>query len=324
MSRRALGPASLEVALAVREVLDGVDEATVGCSGGPDSLALAMGALWASNRTGTRVRAVVVDHQLQAGSDAVAARTAAVLAGHGMESLVVPVDVDPGHPDGPEAAARLVRRRALLDHAGAGPVLLGHTLDDQAETVLLGLARGSGARSASGMRMRAGRFWHPLLGVRRATTEAACRQWDLRPWLDPQNEDANFLRSRVRMEVMPVLRRVLGEAVVTNLARSADLLAADDEALDRVVDGWLASRSRRSGEGDELEALDVDALAELPGGLVGRVVKRWLEGRGVRAGAVHVDAVRGLLVGRGGAGVDLPGGRAVRVGRRVVWNAGPE
>ena len=222
MARKALGPASLQVAQALRDALTGVPEATVGCSGGPDSLALALGAAWAGQRTGTSVRAVIVDHQLQDGSHEVAQQARAQLAGHDVPAVIVTVHVDPGDPNGPEAAARAARRAALLQHAGGGPVLLGHTLDDQAETVLLGLARGSGARSLSGMRPRSGRFWHPLLGVRRATTVQACREWQVAPWHDPQNADPSFLRSRVRTELMGQLAHVLGEGAIVNLARSAE------------------------------------------------------------------------------------------------------
>lgn len=146
MARRELGPAALRVARAVRAALPG--DAVVGCSGGADSLALALGAHWAAQKLGATVRAVVVDHGLQAGSDEVAARVVEELTGRGMpaESVRVQVHTADG---GLEAAAREARLSALASYGV--PVLLGHTLDDQAETVLLGLLRGSGTRALAGM-----------------------------------------------------------------------------------------------------------------------------------------------------------------------------
>ena len=174
MARRALGPATLEVVRAVEAVATG--PVLVACSGGPDSLALAAAAGIVAARSGLGVRAAVVDHGLQPGSDAVAAAVAHTLAGLGLEVVVLPVVVD-RTGTGIEAAARGARYAALS--AAAAPdelVLLGHTLDDQAETVLLGLARGSGTRSLAGMPTRRDGFVRPLLGVRAETTRAACTE----------------------------------------------------------------------------------------------------------------------------------------------------
>lgn len=240
---------------------------------------------------------VIVDHQLQDGSDEVAARTRDLLADRGMDACVRRVEIDPNDPDGPEAAARTARRAALVDVAGKAPILLGHTLDDQAEQVLLSLARGSGTTSLAGIRPRAGQFWHPLLGVRRAQTLQACQEWDVEPWHDPHNSDSRFLRSRVRTELMPVLEDVLGSGVAESLARSASLLAGEDVVVTAVADQWARDH----------EVTD-DVLPGLRGvesGVARRVVKNWLP----EAAMVHVDAVLGLLDGPGGAGVDVPGGR---------------
>lgn len=278
----------------------------VGCSGGPDSLALAMGARWAAVRLGTSLTAVVVDHQLQEGSDEVAGRTCRMLSDRGIDVRMRSVDVDPEDPDGPEGAARTARRRVLVEEAGQAPILLGHTLDDQAESVLLSLARGSGATSLAGIRPRAGQFWHPLLGVRRSQTLEACREWGLEPWHDPHNRDPRFLRSRVRTEVMPVLEDVLGPSVAPSLARSADLLAGEDAEMALLADQWSRSHD-----------VDEETLPGLHGtssGLARRVVKQWLP---PEASMVHVDAVLRLLDGPGGAGVDVPGGR-VEVRRGIL------
>lgn len=322
MARRELGPHSLAVARAVAAMIDGLPRAVIGCSGGPDSLALALGAEWAARRTGTRIAAVIVDHRLQEGSAQVADRAARTLTDRGIEARVVAVDIPTGrdgqpYEGGPEAAARDARRHALAQAAGTDPVLLGHTLDDQAETVLLGLARGSGAASLAGIRPRAGQFWHPLLEVRRATTVAACREWGVTPWQDPQNADPVFLRSRVRHETMPVLEAQLGPGIAEALGRTASLLQGDEEILDALTAEWLASHrvdTRSPGE----SRLPLRPLAAASTGLARRVVKAWLEEAGVEAAFTHVEAVRRLCDSEGGRGVDLPGARVTRRGQELI------
>ncbi|HEY0637582.1 MAG TPA: tRNA lysidine(34) synthetase TilS, partial [Pseudonocardiaceae bacterium] len=205
---------------AVRRFLERhqVTRVAVACSGGADSLALAEAAV----RHGAEVHGLVVDHGLQAGSASVAARAAEQLTALGCAKaavLTVPVDATANI----EAAAREARYRAL-DAArpdAAALVLLGHTLDDQAETVLLGLGRGSGARSLAGMRELDPPWGRPLLGVRRADTVAACAELGLRPWQDPHNADPRFRRVRLRAEVLPLLEDVLAGGVAPALARTA-------------------------------------------------------------------------------------------------------
>lgn len=317
MARKELGPRALEVGRAVAGMIDAVPRAVIGCSGGPDSMALTLGAGWAARRTGTRIVAVIVDHQLQEGSARVAAETAQFLSGRGIDARVKTVDI-PGaserRPDdgGPEAAARTARRDALEQVAGTDPVLLGHTLDDQAETVLLGLARGSGAASLAGIRPRAGQFWHPLLGIRRATTLAACREWGVTPWQDPQNADPAFLRSMVRHQTMPLLEAQLGPGIAEALARTATLLQGDEEILGAVAGEWL------NAHGAGAVGLPLRPLATASAGLARRVVKAWLAAAGVEASFAHVEAVRRLCHSEGGRGVDLPGARVVRRGHELV------
>ncbi len=184
-------PAVAAVRVAVRRALvDVPQDATVlvACSGGADSLALAAGLAWEA-RSRQRAGAVVVDHGLQAGSSSVAAAAADACRGLGLAPVHV-VRVDVGTSGGPEGAARTARYDALTEVAGqegAVAVLLGHTLDDQAETVLLALARGSGERALAGMRPVRGLWRRPLLGVRRTTTEDACAALGLAPWHDPTN-----------------------------------------------------------------------------------------------------------------------------------------
>ena len=199
------------------------DRVLVACSGGPDSLALAAVAAYFARRGHVdghpvMVGAVVVDHQLQPGSADIAAATAVTLRELGLAPVEVrTVDVAPTGM-GPEAAARDARHAALeaaANGTGAQAVLLGHTLDDQAEQVLLGLARGSGTRSLAGMRPVRGRLLRPFLGLRRADTLAICAAEGLDPWYDPSNADPSFARSRTRVEVLPVLEAKLGPGAVS-------------------------------------------------------------------------------------------------------------
>jgi tRNA(Ile)-lysidine synthase len=186
------------------------------------------------------VHAAVVDHGLQDGSAGVAAGVAARLSAMGARVRVHRIEVR--GPGGTEAAARTARYaalRAARPHPAA-PVLLGHTLDDQAETVLLGLGRGSGARSMAGMRAWDEPWLRPLLDVRRTATRAACAAQDLPVWDDPHNADTRFTRVRLRHEVLPLLEDVLAGGVAGALARTATQLREDDEALTAVADDLLA------------------------------------------------------------------------------------
>ena len=230
---------------AVRRFLDSAavecGVVAVACSGGADSLALAEATVHCG-RLG--VYGLVVDHGLQPGSAAVAARAAEQLTALGCAKVqVLRVDV-PGSAN-VEAAARTARY-AALDAARPHPdalVLLGHTLDDQAETVLLGLGRGSGPRSIAGMRELDPPWGRPLLGVRRADTVAACASLGLAPWVDPHNTDPRFRRVRLRTEVLPLLEDVLAGGVAPALARTAAQLREDCDALDTLA-AELLTRAR--------------------------------------------------------------------------------
>ena len=307
MARRALPPASLAVVQAVGALP--VAPWVVACSGGADSLALAWAAGTVARRRSTSCRAVVVDHGLQPGSDAVAADVVATLAVLGIAAVSVRVDVA-GDGPGPEASAREARYAALEDACRPGEeVLLGHTLDDQAETVLLGLARGSGVRSLAGMPTRRGVFVRPLLGLRRQVTAACCADQGLRPWSDPQNADLRFARVRVREAVLPVLERELGPGIAEALARTASLARRDADLLDEL--------GGASGEAEPSTA----RLAGLAPAVRSRELAAWLAGRGATDLAAHHVAAADRLVTawRGQKGVDVPGGRVVRQDGRLRW-----
>ncbi|HQY99541.1 MAG TPA: tRNA lysidine(34) synthetase TilS [Propionicimonas sp.] len=310
MARRALGPATQQVVAAVDLVVAG--PVLVACSGGPDSLALAAAAAIVGRRRDLPVRAVTVDHGLQDGSADVAARVAAQLEVLGVPTMIVPVVVDAAGL-GPEAAAREARYAALDATAvGAEVVLLGHTLDDQAETVLLGLARGSGTRSLAGMPPRRGRFVRPLLGVRAETTRQACAELGLEPWTDPHNTDERFARVRARGAVMAALEAELGPGIAEALARTADLARADADLLDE-----LAARELTSNPGPDL---DCRWLESLPPALLTRVLLGWLRAAGAAdLTSAHLVSVASLVhAWRGQRWVEVPGLRVLRAGGRLV------
>ena len=319
-----LDPAVAAVRRAVRRCIADLGPGRlvlVGCSGGADSLALSASTAFEAGAAGLCAGAVVVDHRLQPGSAEVAARVAHQLRRLGMDPVVVvPVESAARGEGGPEAAARAARYAALsaqAAHFGAAAVLLGHTRDDQAETVLLGLARGSGARSLAGMRPVAGIFRRPLLDQTRDVTRAACAAEGLSVWEDPHNADPAYTRVRVRSRVLPVLEEELGPGVAAALARTARLLADDADALDAWAHRAAADCAGAGG-------LRVDRLAELPRAVRWRVLRRAAVAAGSPAtdlSAKHVAAVDALVTDwHGQHGVDLPGSvRAARRGADVCF-----
>ncbi len=296
-------PAVAEVRRAVRAALPADGHVLVACSGGADSLALAAATAFECRERAAAL--ITVDHGMQPGSADQAAAVAAVGYELGFDPVeIVPVTV--GTAGGPEAAAR-VARYAALDAAAAAldaTVLLGHTLDDQAETTLLGLGRGSGPRSIAGMRPVDGRYRRPFLGVRRATTQAACEALGLTPWHDPHNADPAYQRVRLRRDVLPLLEDVLQGGVAEALARTAALTQADLDALDAIAAGI----SRDSA------TLDVADLKDQPQAIRTRVLRAWaLAGGAAPLTTTHIAALDALVAGLHGQGpVDLPGGFAVR------------
>ncbi|MBX3100574.1 MAG: tRNA lysidine(34) synthetase TilS [Salinibacterium sp.] len=315
-TRPRLTPAVADVRRAVREALSSISTGPVlvALSGGPDSLALAAAAAFEAPRAGFTAGAVIVDHGLQPGSTDAAARAATHATALGLDPVVVkPVTV--GTDGGPEAAARSARYTALESAAaefGAVAVLLGHTLDDQAETVLLGLARGSGAASLQGMAAVSGLYVRPLLGIRRTTTVQFCADARLDPWLDPQNDDPAYARVRVRRHVLPMLEDELGPGIAEALARTAEQLREDAEALDHFAAEIAEDLAEHSEAGI---SLPVRALEVQPAALRQRLIRLAV------ASEFHVSLSRAqtLEVARlvtdwhGQGPLDLPGFTAARV-----------
>ena len=309
-------PAISEVRAAVRRFLTAHrtgNVVAVACSGGADSLALAAATVHCAGRLGVAVHGLVVDHGLQPSSGSVAQTAAQALRGLGCAAVRVLQTTVEG-PGGPEAAARRARYAALRAVAPAGAlVLLGHTLDDQAETVLLGLGRGSGPRSVAGMRELDPPWGRPLLGVRRVVTAAACDALGLVPWTDPHNADPRFQRVRLRIEVLPLLEDVLAGGVAPALARTASQLQEDLDLLDRQADALLAQAldvATVNVTAVNLTALDVTVLAQAPATLRRRVLRRWLLDAGVtELTDAHLRTADDLLGRWSGQGaVRLPGG----------------
>ena len=292
----------------------------VGLSGGPDSLGLAAALAFEAPKCGIRAGAVIVDHALQPDSGDVAERAETTARALGLAPVVTQQVTVRTSAGGPESDARDARYAAFEDVAretGAKAVVLGHTRDDQAETVLLGLARGSGARSVMGMRPVTHRghllVLRPLLDVARETVAQSCADLGLDPWSDPHNSDSRFARVRVRTSVLPVLESEIGPGVAEALARTASQLALDADALDAIAANALML-ARRAGE------LDTLTLAGLHPSIRRRTIRLWLlEAGGNEVTSNHVAAVDDLVMKWSGQdGIDIPGMRVVRRDGRLA------
>jgi tRNA(Ile)-lysidine synthase len=326
--RPRLTPAIADIRRAVRDALASADVTDddlvlVGLSGGADSLALAAATAFEAPRASIRAGAVIVDHGLQPGSSDVAQHAAVEARALGLDPVIVaPVRVQ-SDSGGPEAAARTARYRAFdeaLAETGARMLLLAHTLDDQAETVLLGLARGAGSASLAGMATLNGPYLRPLLAIRRDTTRAFCVDSELSPWDDPQNADPAYARVRVRTRVLPTLETELGPGIAEALARTAEQLREDNAALDAMVIETIEDICEPADAGI---AVSVGALAANPPALRNRIIRFVVQSEfGVSLERVHVLAVVRLITHwHGQKPLDLPGVRVSRHGGRLVFQA---
>jgi len=301
----------------------------VACSGGADSMALASALAFEAPKLGTRAGGVTVDHGLQPGSDLRADEVVLRLRELGLDPAEAAA-VTVGREGGPEAAARDARYAALdaaAERHGAAAVLLGHTRDDQAETVLLGLARGSGIRSLSGMAAVSGgpgaarRYRRPFLHLDRQTARRACMVQSLPVWDDPHNADPAYTRSRLRHEGLPALEKALGKGVVEALARTAQLSRDDADALD----AWAGQAE--AAVRDNTGLLECAKLYALPPAVRRRILRRAAIEAGAPAGSLfarHIEEIDRLITGWRGQGViNLPGKVvAQRQGGRLVIRQG--
>jgi tRNA(Ile)-lysidine synthase len=324
--RNRLTPSVADVRRAVRESFErhgatSGDLVLAACSGGPDSMALAAGLAFEGPKLGLRIGAVIVDHGIQEITATVAEETRTQLEALGFNPVRI-VRVKVGSEGGLEAAARSARYEAIDEVAAeldAKYVLLGHTRDDQAETVLLGLARGSGARSLSGMAELTGRYLRPMLGITRETTVQACEDAGLKVWLDPHNSEDRFARVRVREQVLPVLEEQLGPGIAEALSRTADQLREDDEVLDH-----LAEQAYRElvKTGPTSLTADVKALAELQPAIRYRVIRLAGTTLGGHLHRSHVLEIDRLLTNwHGQKPLAVPSVRVERTGENIVFRS---
>ena len=321
--RKRLSPSQGLIRLAVRKLLSlhtkPGQKILVAVSGGADSLALAAACEFEAKKLGLKLAAAVIDHSLQKGSDKVAAQTSRTLALLGFEETVVK-QVSVGKTGGPEAAARTARYTALetlRQKTKSHFIVLGHTSSDQAETVLLGLVRGSGSKSLSGMSERSGFLLRPLLGIDRTTTEAFCKDSGINYWLDPQNNDEKFLRVMIRKRILPFLEKQLGGSVAASLVRTSDQLREDNAYLESQA---LKSFKRCAKVSATGISFDAKALEKLPAAILNRVIKKALDGFGSESSRTHVLAVSDLVLSwHGQKPLALSGVRVVRKGNNITF-----
>jgi len=313
-------PATVAIRSAVRECLSSCsagDTVLVAVSGGADSLALAAALVPESKNLLVNLVGVTIDHQLQINSGEQATNVFKQLSELGIAQIEI-VKVNVELVDGLEASARRARYAALdaaAEKYNARLVFLGHTLNDQAESVLLGLGRGSGARSLSGMARCTGKYCRPLLEITRSETLAACDENNLTPWVDPHNSDSSFARVRVRTDALPKLEESIGPGITEALARSADLLRNDADALD----GWAAQVAAEL----DLADLEIVRLADLPKAVRTRVLRMAIYAAGAPMGSItaeHVASAEAFVTSWHGQGAcSLPGGVKVsRISGRLL------
>jgi len=289
-----------------------------GCSGGADSMALAIALL--AEYGGEKAIPVVVDHGLQPNSDQITAKVAAQLKTIGYKRVETAV-AQVIFTDGLEASARRARYKIFhqfIDSYQPKYFFLAHTFNDQAETVLLGLARGSGARSLSGMATQNNLFVRPLLKITRQISEAACVEAGIDFWSDPHNQDLKFARVRVRNSVLPTLEENLGPGVTEALVRTADLLRDDADTLDGFANEFFAQVDPKN--------LEVNDLQRLPKAIRSRVLRLAIYQAGAPSGSLtaeHIEAAEALISNwHGQKEVSLPGNvKLLRNSGRITLSA---
>lgn len=312
-------PALLELRKAVRlwfKKLEASSKVCVGVSGGADSLALAIAAKLEAEELNLDLIAVIVDHGLQENSGDVAASTKKKLEVIGYSNIFVG-KANVSITDGIEASARRARYlvfQQALETFGATSFFLGHTKNDQAEGVLLGLARGSGTKSLSGMQEVTGPFIRPFLDIDRIVTEAACSEFGVEYWSDPHNLNTEFTRVRVREIVLPLIEKEIGPGIIDALSRSAKILREDATALDEWAEQVFS-------EVDPVD-IEISLLAVLPNAVRSRVLRLAIYAAGAPSGSIsaaHLEPIEAFVSDwRGQGHTSLPGGvKVCRISGRL-------
>jgi len=302
----------IEMQNAVQNLLkdfDAGDYVLVGCSGGADSLALAWTTLVVGKRLELKTGVIIVDHQLFPESNSVALNAKKQCEDLGIEEVIIKkVNVEQNH-EGLEAAARIARYEAfenVLQETNAQVILLAHTQDEQAETVLMRLTRGSGAKSLSGMAQVSGKYLRPFLHLRKKLVHDSLDLIGLKAWQDPANTDHQFLRVKVRHELMPKIVEVLGESAISSLDKTSQLLRLDNQALEDLAQQFFESQKDVKTKG-----LEISELEKLPEAIRTRVLRICAIASGVHPGPFsfeHIEAIDALVKNWHGQGnVDLPG-----------------
>jgi tRNA(Ile)-lysidine synthase len=302
----------IEMQNAVQNLLkdfDAGDFVLVGCSGGADSLALAWTTLVVGKRLELKTGVIIVDHQLLPESNSVALNAKKQCEELGIEEVIIKkVNVEQTH-EGLEAAARIARYEAfenVLHETNAQAILLAHTQDDQAETVLMRLTRGSGAKSLSGMAQVSGKYLRPFLHLRKKLVHDSLDLIGLKAWQDPANTDTQFLRVKVRHDLMPKIVEVLGESAISSLDKTSQLLRVDNQALEDLAQQFFESQKDVKSNG-----LEISELEKLPEAIRTRVLRIFAIASGVHPGPFsfeHIEAIDALVKNWHGQGnVDLPG-----------------
>jgi tRNA(Ile)-lysidine synthase len=313
-----------DVRRAVREWAGDLDTSPghylVALSGGGDSLALA----WALSKEAPALHlplgAVIVDHQLQEGSSEIAQRAAETVAQWGLSPAIIK-RVSVGDQGGPEEAARAARYgafREAMRETGARGVILAHTKDDQAETVVLGMGRGSGPSALKGMAAREGTYHRPLLRLSRKTLRTALVDAGIEWWDDPHNENERYARVRVRNRVLPVWEEELGPGISDALSRTASLFRQDSDALDSFAQVFVAEHVEASNPSER--SVSVQALMEQPAAVHTRALRMMVIAVGGSAPSfAQMDQILTVLRNwRGQSALDLSGVTLERTEGRIM------